>query len=89
MKHVRCVYEAENQNSQETVPISHVNAGFNNEIEVDNTSRDIHGRRYELPTITDRGTGWSKMCMIAEKALKASKECIEIEIAKRDYMEVN
>ena len=57
--------------------LTHINSAFNQEIQIDFTHCDIDGTRYTLINLTDRGTAWSEMHIVANQNMETMKSSVE------------
>lgn len=57
--------------------LTHINSAFNQEIQIDFTHCDIGGARYTLLNLTDRGTAWSEMFIVANQNMETMKSSVE------------
>lgn len=58
------------------ISLTHVNAAFNQELQIDLTHCDIGGIRYTILNMTDRGTGWSEMRIVQNQNMNTMKHCV-------------
>lgn len=57
--------------------LTYANAACHQEIQVDFMQCEIRGVRYKIMNMTDRGTGWSEMRIIANESVQTMTSCIE------------